>query len=320
MYQYRMFRDFRTMWFTIAGAIVAIIASSAFAQQVAPPAMQKKPAKPAAAEPQAAQFETTDGVKIVGDYYPPAVKEGEKAPVAVLIHMYPADRSSWKPLAPGLHEAGFAVLAYDIRGHGGSTKPEDKKLKEAYDKRDPKLFADAWKDVEAAKGWLAKQPGCDVKRMALVGASIGCSIALDCAGRDEAVKAVVCLSPGTKYLGVDSIAHIKKCGKRAILLISPEGEYKAVEELIKASESVAKGEKHPGGEKEHGTSMFKAAYGEKVRENIVAFITNAPGMKAPEKAGKKEPKPDPGSSKREEPDEKKGEKKGEKKDEKPKGI
>ena len=303
MYQYRMLRDFRTMWLAVAGAIVAIIASSAFAQTIAPPDMKKRPAKPAAAEPQAARFETSDGVKIEADYYPAAVKEGEKAPAAILIHMYPADRTSWKPLAPGLHEAGFAVLAYDIRGHGGSTEPADKKLKEAYDKRDSKLFADAWKDVEAAKGWLGKQPGCDVSRMALVGASVGCSIALDYAGRDEAVKAVVCLSPGTKYMGVDSITHIKKCGKRAILLISPESEYKAVEELIKASDGAAKGEKHPGGEKEHGTGMFKADYGKTVRENIVAFVSKALDIKEPPAAGKKgEEKP------------------GEKKGEKPKGI
>jgi dienelactone hydrolase len=316
MYQYRMFRNFRTVRFAIAGVIVAISASSVFAQQLAPPAMQKKPVKPAEGAPQVVRFETSDGVKIEADYYPAAVKEGEKAPAAILIHMYPADRTSWKPLAPGLHKAGFAVLAYDIRGHGGSTEPADKKLKEAYDKRDSKLFADAWKDVEAAKKWLAEQPGCDVKRMALVGASIGCSISIDYAGRDEAVKAVVCLSPGTKYMGVDSIAHIKKCGKRAILLISPEGEYKAVEELIKASGGKAKGEKHPGGEKEHGTGMFKADYGKTVRENIVAFVSKAIGMKEPKKAGKDESKPGAGKKTEEKP----GEKKGGKPTPKPKGI
>lgn len=232
----------------------------------------KEPLTPSADQPQAVKFETGDRVTIAADYYAADVKKGDQAPVAILIHMYPADRSSWAPLVPGLRKAGFAVLAYDIRGHGGSTEPADKKLREAYDQRDPKLFADAWKDVEAAKKWLAKQPGCDVARVALVGASIGCSISLDYAGRDEAVKAVVCLSPGTKYMGVDSIAHIKKCAKTPILLISPEGEYAAVEELLTASGGKAKGEKYTGGEERHATRMFDAPYGKQVMGRILEFV------------------------------------------------
>ena len=80
-------------------------------------------------------FETSDGITIEADYYPVKVEPGKNTPVAILIHMYPADRSSWKSLVPALRKAGVAALAYDIRGKGGSLKPAGKKLREGYDKR-----------------------------------------------------------------------------------------------------------------------------------------------------------------------------------------
>lgn len=227
---------------------------------------------------QTVSFKTTDGITIEADYYPPIVKAGEKAPVAICIHMYPADRTSWEPLVPGLREGnpGCAVLAYDIRGHGGSVEPKDKNLKAMYDSRDPALFTYAWKDVEAAKKWLATQPGCDTGRIALIGASIGCSISLDYGGRDKDVKSIVCLSPGTSYFGVDSISHIKKCGDVSVLLISPEGEYSAIEELVAASGDSAKGMQFPGGREWHGTRMLDNKYKDHtmVTKNILMHVAH----------------------------------------------
>ncbi len=240
----------------MGGPITAILAWSAFFGPVgdAPP-----PAK-------TVTFQTSDGVTIKADYYAPDVAADVKAPVAILIHMYPADRRSWKPLAESLRTGNTtcAVLAYDIRGHGGSTEPAEKDLKTKYDSRDPALFIDAWKDVDAAKKWLATQPNCDVSRIALIGASIGCSISMDYAGRDGSVKSVACLSPGTNYFGVNSIEHIRKCNKISVLLISPDAEYDAVKQLIEASGGHAKGMKFPGGRERHGTGLLKDDYSEHV--------------------------------------------------------
>jgi dienelactone hydrolase len=281
----------------IIAVIVLVDASLAFGQtgQAQPP----KPDQPkATGEAQAVTFETTDGVKIAADYYAPATTadkkppKAEKAPVAILVHMFPADRTSWEPLVPKLTDAGFAVLAYDIRGKGGSTEPVDKNLAKRYQEQSPDLFKDAWKDAEAAKKWLAGQPNCDVGRIVMVGASIGCSISLDYASRDEAVKAVVCLSPGTNYFGVDSIAHIEKCGKRAILLMSPTPEYAEVEKLVQASGGTAVGLKYhqrPAPEADaraqHGTNMFAAHYGEAVKDKIVKFVKKAVTPAAEKKDG-----------------------------------
>ena len=59
-----------------------------------------------------AAFATSDGIEIVGDYFPPDGRA--MAPAVILLHQYNADRSSWKPLVPKLHEAGFAVLAIEV--------------------------------------------------------------------------------------------------------------------------------------------------------------------------------------------------------------
>ncbi len=226
----------------------------------------------ARADGEVVSFKTSDGVRIEADYYAPQVEGDAKASVVILIHMYPADRGSWKPLIPKLHDMGFAVLAYDIRGNGGSTQPADMNLAEKYQSRDESLFENAWRDVAAAKKWLGEQKECDTSRLALVGASIGCSISLHYGSRDDAVKAIVCLSPGTNYFGVDSKAHIKACRGRQIMLIAPEAEYDAVKELIAASQGQAKGTEYPGTRKQHGTGMFHADYGDKVLKQISKFV------------------------------------------------
>lgn len=228
-------------------------------------------------------FETSDGVQIEADYYPPIVEEGAKAPVAILIHMYPADRKSWRPIVDDLRtgDAHFAVLAYDIRGRGGSTRPENKNLAARYQRRDSELFNNAWRDVEAAKKWLSQRKECDTGRIALIGASIGCSIAMHYGSRDGAVKAIVCLSPGTNYFGVDSLSHIKKCERAKVLLMSPGAEYSAVRQLVQASGGKAKGLKFSGGRERHGTGMFAEDYedAKAAKKAILSHVTSAIGKK-----------------------------------------
>lgn len=259
---------------------------------------------------QTVSFKTSDGVTIEADYYAPKAagdsvesnpagtkpanaKTGDQAgakpgatddsakvdkhPVAILIHMYPADRTSWAPLVPKLHDAGFAVLAYDIRGKGGSSGGAGSKLARQYADRDESLFADAWKDCEAAKKWLTERPECDPTRLVCIGASIGCSISIQYGAKDKDVKAVVCLSPGTNYFGVDSVSHIRKLMPRDVLLIAPEGEYAAVTKLIQASGDQAVGGMFPGGRERHGTNLFAPDYrrsGE-IMDAIIEFVTKA---------------------------------------------
>lgn len=225
-------------------------------------------------------FNATDGVVIEADFYPVKVEGATTTPAAILIHMYPKDRSSWKSLVPELRAKGIAVLAYDIRGNGGGTKPEAMNLKEGYTKKTPALFQNAALDVLGAVDFLRQQEFIDVSRVALVGASIGCSISLDAATRTNDLRGIVCLSPGSNYFEVDSLAHIRTCAAYTpILLIAPEAEFDEVKKLAEAGGDKVKTAKYPGGKELHGTNLFDAPFGAKVKKRVVKFVMKSLGVK-----------------------------------------
>jgi len=70
---------------------------------------------------------TDDGVEIVGDYYPPPPAKGKNAPVVLLLHAVGpqrinASRKDWEKFPEQLQSKGYAVIAFDFRGYGDSTK------------------------------------------------------------------------------------------------------------------------------------------------------------------------------------------------------
>ncbi len=200
---------------------------------------------------QAVSFQARDGHRIFADYYAPKSQTpAPPAPMVILLHMYRSDRTAWEPLIGPLHEAGFATLAIDLRGHGESaTTASTKRVQE----RDPAIFREMQEDVRAAYDWLARQPNVDRARFGLVGASVGCSIAIQYAGYDRSVDAVVCLSPGLNYLGLNSEQDMRQVTGRRLLLVATAHEREAPERLA-AIGSGAEARIEPG--RYHGTRMF----------------------------------------------------------------
>jgi pimeloyl-ACP methyl ester carboxylesterase len=196
---------------------------------------------------------------MVADYYPPVPQAGLKAPIVILLHMYPADRTSWGDFAKKLSDVGIAALAIDMRGHGKSTEPAEMHLAQRRQQRDPRLYGAMHNDVAAAYQWLAQRPGLDLARFAIVGASVGCSVAIDYARRDRSVDAVVCLSPGINYMGLDSVAHMRGYANRPILLMASQEERAACETLAKLSDKAALKIYPMNGHNQlqmHGTNLF----------------------------------------------------------------
>ena len=150
-------------------------------------------------------FETSDGFALKGDLTSSA---DANAPVAILLHMYRSDRGAWAPLVPELAAAGFTVLAIDQRAHGESKWRRGERVDvAAIPRRDfGKLVRDGVHDVQAAVRYLARQ-GLATDRIVLIGASYGCSVSLLSAQAVEGVRALVLLSPGTNYFGVDVLAE-----------------------------------------------------------------------------------------------------------------
>lgn len=221
---------------------------------------------------QVVRFTTSDDIEIVADYYAPREAE-HPAPIAILLHMYRSDRSAFEPLAVALNKAGYAVLAIDLRGHGESGGAGAKELAKRAAERDATLFRAMYKDVAAAHAWLNAQDGIDRARVAIVGASVGCSVALDYGFRDRSVDVVVCLTPGDNYLGLDSTRPIHAFKTRAVLLLATEDERSATDKLAALNPKINTEIVGPG--QVHGTHMFGKIDG--VIERIVRFIDEGIG-------------------------------------------
>ncbi len=119
----------------------------------------------------------TAGNKHLFGWFVPA--PSRPAPAVVLLHGWGGNAEMMLPLAPRLHRAGYGVLAFDARCHGRS---------------DPDSFASLPRfaeDLEHALEWLARKPGADPARLAVLGHSVGAGAALLVASRSDKVAAVI---------------------------------------------------------------------------------------------------------------------------------
>ncbi|MBM3204579.1 alpha/beta hydrolase [Candidatus Uhrbacteria bacterium] len=188
-------------------------------------------------------FQTSDGVNIVGTFIAPV----NARRCVLLLHMMPADRSSWQELQNRLEDKGMASLAIDLRGHGES-------------EGDQEFQAESEKDVEAALVWL-EEKGFLHGQLAMVGASIGANLALQAVANHRDIPKVVLLSPGENYHGVKTFEYAKRLRHEQAALIAasavddeePFQAARKIEELMPGDHIVFKMFEHAG----HGTNLFK---------------------------------------------------------------
>jgi pimeloyl-ACP methyl ester carboxylesterase len=104
---------------------------------------------------------TSDGVRLEGSYWPGAHADG---PAVLLLHGINSSRASFTKHALWLNSLGYAVLAIDFRGHGGSEAvPRSFGLYEARD---------------AAAGLAFLHAGAPNRRIGVIGTSLGGAAAL----------------------------------------------------------------------------------------------------------------------------------------------
>lgn len=181
-------------------------------------------AAPAVAD--SVKLKTADKMNLVAEWIPPT---GKKYGVIVALHMFQAHRFTWKRMWTKAGDFGMGVLALDLRGHGESRFQGKGKAKRDFRIRagakDETLFNAMHHDVAAAMAFLQKK-GYGPEKVILVGASVGCSVALHYASLNPKVAGAVLLTPGKHYLGVPSMGHIKKWGNRPLMLVSAKEEVK----------------------------------------------------------------------------------------------
>lgn len=163
--------------------------------------------------PQTVNFPTEDGFSIVGIYYPP---NRPAAPALILLHMLDRNRDDWNELAKRLYDEGYAVLSIDLRGHGESIRHGEEIVTwQGFESKDYRAMA---ADVRAAMDFLKGQEDIDLRRIGIIGASIGCNVGLNYAVSDENVRTLVMLSPGLNYKGIKTEYAIRAYGQRPVFI------------------------------------------------------------------------------------------------------
>ena len=129
-------------------------------------------------------FVARDGVRLSGWYVP-----GRNGAAVVLLHGSHGTRVDTLAHLRMLAAAGYAVLAYDARGHGQSSGQTN---------------ALGWlgtEDLAGAVAFLDRQPGVDPRQIAALGLSMGAEEALRGAASRVALRAVIADGAGASTLG-----------------------------------------------------------------------------------------------------------------------
>ena len=140
----------------------------------------------------------------------------------LLLHGLGSNRQAWEPLAFQARQAGFTILAVDLRGHGESTRSPNGEAV-THRRFGPEDWQRVSGDVATAKAALLGF-GADPDNIAFIGADIGANLALQCAAADAGVEAVVLLSPALSQNGIDAERAIESYGNRPCLLVCAEGD------------------------------------------------------------------------------------------------
>lgn len=115
-------------------------------------------------------LEAADGLSLAATVAGPA--EGSCLPGVLLIHQFSSRRTQWDEHLPVLVEAGFVVLAIDLRGHGDSD-PQPGPFNGLLTDPDQAPL-----DVAAGLEWLGEHEQVDAARLGVVGTSIGANLSV----------------------------------------------------------------------------------------------------------------------------------------------
>lgn len=134
-------------------------------------------------------FRATDGISLEGW----TIAADPSRPWIIMCHGLGSNRSDLLDIAAGLHRARFNLFLFDFRGHGGSQG------------RTTSFGWQEQRDLEGALAFLGEQPEVAARPYGIYGISMGGSVALMVAARDERLGAIAADSPYTNL--EESIGH-----------------------------------------------------------------------------------------------------------------
>lgn len=201
----------------------------------------------------ATQLKTSDDLLLQAEVFPAAEP---LPPGLILVHMYGSSRHAWRPFAERAQQAGYAVVTFDLRGHGDSARlnPEAPR----YGDFATSNWQDVALDIDAARDALVVA-GADPANLGLAGASVGANLALAYAASHQDIQAVVLLSPGLEYKGIAVQPAFDVYGERPSMLVATNGDgYSArtCATLHASTNAFCELREFPGAE--HGTDILDA--------------------------------------------------------------
>jgi dienelactone hydrolase len=226
---------------------------------------------------QTVAINSPDGLVLIGTYC-----EAEKpgTPAILLLHQWQSDRHSWDDFAKEMQRDGFNVLSIDGRGFGESPmKTDGSTVAAGRTDADVKAMLG---DVDAAFNFLSKQKNVDPKRVGIIGASYGSSLAIIYAVDHPNVAAVALMSPGTNYFGnMQTEPAIAKYGDRPLFMTAAEDDPDSFNSVTKLNDATGEPRRAvvvtvpKGG---HGTALLAV---DGVRKPLKTFCEERLGGIAP---------------------------------------
>jgi len=197
-------------------------------------------------------FPSLDGVTIAGEFFEASTRSSsaprateDRPPAVLFVHMLSKSKDEWKDLPDRIRDTGITALTIDLRGHGQSGGS-------AQDL--PAMM----QDVRAAARWLSTRPNVRSEAIAIVGASLGASLALLAAVDLPQVRALALLSPSLDYRGLRTdVGLIKRLGARSIWLAASAEDPLALRTMRDmAAEPSGPREQHVSSSVAHGTAIL----------------------------------------------------------------
>lgn len=201
-----------------------------------------------------------DGTSLVGDL----VWRRSDAPLVVFVHQLGSTRAEWNDLRAEL-EDDYTTFAFDLRGHGESTQGGALDFN-AFSAAD---WAKLPGDLDAVLATLDAR--LDAPRLAIVGSSIGSSAAIVTAAEEPSgLSAVVAISPGRAYHGIDALTPLTRFGDRPILAIASEDDGESAETAANIARIAPSGEVATVQGDVHGVGIL--ARDPSSRDRVLAFL------------------------------------------------
>jgi pimeloyl-ACP methyl ester carboxylesterase len=206
---------------------------------------------------------TRDGVKLAATHWagPASVDR-----CVVLVHQLSSTRDEWSPLTDKLR-GRYEILAFDLRGHGGSTRGPRGEL------RWNDFGSDDWQaavaDLDAADRWLGER-GFGTEDCVYVGSSIGSSLVVRFAATRRPAG-IVLLSPGRSYFGIEIATAAATVASPRLVIASQE---RGAAETLAMLEDIWGGafQVLQIGGTAHGVSMIAADPA--IRDLVLGFVAD----------------------------------------------